>query len=222
MTPRELEEYRTLRDTIRQRGTTRVWVFLAGLTAWAALTVATAALAALPVATLLPLLILAAAFEAVFSLHVGVERIGRYVQVFFEDDAPEGLTHHRDSLEPTPSTKTPGAGERDWNPANVETSATRPGAGAGPREVRKWEHVAMTFGRPLAGSNVDPLFGMFFILAAVLNFVPVLLAEPIRIEVIVVGTAHLLLIGRILAARRVASRQRAADLERFQQIKQRA
>ena len=84
MTPRELEEYRTLRDTIRQRGTARVWVFLAGFGMWAALTVATAALAALPVATLLPLLILAAAFEAVFSLHVGVERIGRYVQVFFE------------------------------------------------------------------------------------------------------------------------------------------
>ena len=70
MTPRELTEYRTLRDTIRQRGTTRLWVFLAGLAAWAALTLATAALAALPVATLLPLLILAAAFEAVFSLHV--------------------------------------------------------------------------------------------------------------------------------------------------------
>src|SRR5712692_1617958 len=75
MTSRELEEYRALRDTIRERSTARVWVFLAGLVAWAALTVATAALAALPVATLLPLLILAAAFEAVFSLHVGVERI---------------------------------------------------------------------------------------------------------------------------------------------------
>ena len=180
MTPRELEEYRTLRDTIRQRGTARIWVFLAGLTAWAALTVATAALAAVPVATLLPLLVLAAAFEAVFSLHVGVERIGRYVQVFFEDDSP---------------------------------------GGAEPGEIRKWEHVAMTFGRPLAGANIDPLFAMFFILATVLNFVPVLTAEPIRIEVIVFGAAHLLLIGRILAAKWAASRQRAADLERFQQLK---
>jgi hypothetical protein len=180
MTPRELEEYRALRDTIRQRGTARVWVFLAGLTAWAALTVATAALAALPVAALLPLLILAAAFEAVFSLHVGVERIGRYVQVFFEDESPEG---------------------------------------AQPGEVRKWEHVAMTFGRPLTGSSIDPLFAMFFILATFLNFVPVFLAEPMRIEITVVGTAHVLFIGRILAARWVASRQRAADLERFQQLK---
>jgi len=39
MTPRELEEYRTLRNTIRQRGTARVWMFLAGLAIWAALTV---------------------------------------------------------------------------------------------------------------------------------------------------------------------------------------
>ena len=45
MTTRELEEYRTLRDTIRERGTARVWVFLAGLVAWGALTIATAALA---------------------------------------------------------------------------------------------------------------------------------------------------------------------------------
>ena len=201
MTPRELAEYRTLRDTIRQRGTTRIWVFLAGLTAWAALTLATAALAALPVATLLPLLILAAAFEAVFSLHVGIERIGRYVQVFFEDDWPPGPADRRDT-------------------ATVETSTLRSSPEAGPREVRNWEHVAMTFGRPLAGGNLDPLFGTFFILATVLNFVPVLLAEPIRIEVIVVGTAHVVLIGRIVAAKRVASRQRAADLERFQQLKQ--
>ena len=86
MTSRELEEYRALRDTIRERGTARIWVFLAGLVAWGALTIATASLAALPVATFLPLLILAATFEGVFSLHVGVERIGRYVQVFLETD----------------------------------------------------------------------------------------------------------------------------------------
>ena len=173
MTSRELAEYRALRDTIRERGTARVWVFLGGLVAWAALTVTTTALAALPVATLLPLLVLAGAFEAVFSLHVGVERIGRYVQVFFEDEAG-------------------------------------------------WEHVAMAFGRPLVGASVDPLFAVFFILATILNFIAVIVAEPVRSEVIVVGTAHLLLIVRVLAARRVAARQRTADLERFQQIKHQA
>jgi hypothetical protein len=86
MTPRELEEYRALRDTIRERGTARIWIFVAGLAAWTALALATAVLAAAPSATLLPLLLLAAAFEAVFALHMGVERIGRYLQVFHEAD----------------------------------------------------------------------------------------------------------------------------------------
>src|SRR5260370_20946370 len=83
MTPRELEEYRALRDTIRQRGTARVWIFVAGIAAWAALAL-TPAVSAAPSATLVPLLLLAAAFEAIFALHMGVERIGRYVQVFHE------------------------------------------------------------------------------------------------------------------------------------------
>src|SRR6185295_3122329 len=86
MISREQEEYRALRDTIRERGTTRIWVFLAGIVAWGALTIATAALASLPIATFLPLLILAATFEGVFNIHVAVERIGRYIQVFLEDD----------------------------------------------------------------------------------------------------------------------------------------
>ena len=38
-----------------------------------------------PLATLVPLLVLAAAFECVFALHVGIERVGRYLQVFYED-----------------------------------------------------------------------------------------------------------------------------------------
>jgi hypothetical protein len=78
------DEYRAMRDTIRERGTARVWIVVAGVFGWAALTAATAAMATTPLATLLPLLMLAAAFEAVYALHVGVERIGRYVQVFHE------------------------------------------------------------------------------------------------------------------------------------------
>jgi hypothetical protein len=84
MTPRELEEYRALRETIRERGTARVWIFVAGIAAWAALVLATSVLAAAPSTTLVPLVLLAAAFEAVFALHMGVERIGRYLQVFHE------------------------------------------------------------------------------------------------------------------------------------------
>ena len=169
MTPRELEEYRALRDTIRERGTTRIWVFVAGLMGWAGLVIATAALAALPIAALLPLLVLAGVFEAIFAVHVGVERIGRYVQVFFED--------------------TPG-----------------------------WERAAMAYGRSFGG-GVDPLFSLVFIGAVILNFVPVLIAEPVAIEVAVVGFAHVLLIIRIVIAWRAAGRQRAIDLERFERLK---
>ena len=79
-------EYSALRATIRERGTARVYVFATGFAAWSALVAATAALAFPPIATLLPLLLLAAVFEAVFALHVGVERIGRYLRVFHERD----------------------------------------------------------------------------------------------------------------------------------------
>jgi hypothetical protein len=85
MTTRELEEYRALRSTIRERGSLRVGLFAGGFVAWAAVAIATAALANSPLAVLLPLLLLAAVFEAVFALHVGVERVGRYLQVFYED-----------------------------------------------------------------------------------------------------------------------------------------
>jgi hypothetical protein len=84
MTGREHDEYRALRATIQERGTARVCVFVAGIVAWTAATIATAALASSPVASLLPLLLLACVFEAIFALHVGVERIGRYLQVFYE------------------------------------------------------------------------------------------------------------------------------------------
>jgi hypothetical protein len=93
MTARELEEYTALRATIRERGTARVWIFVAGLAAWAALVVTTATVSTLPLATLLPLLVLAATFEAIFGLHIGVERVGRYIQVFFEDDSERGWEH---------------------------------------------------------------------------------------------------------------------------------
>lgn len=83
MHPRELEEYKALRDTIRERGTARHWVVVVGLTTWAALALASAVIA-LPALTLVPLLTLVASFEVMFALHTGVERVGRYIQVFYE------------------------------------------------------------------------------------------------------------------------------------------
>jgi hypothetical protein len=84
--PRELEEYKALRATIRERGTARSWILLVGFIGWAGSTLATAALAQLPVATLLPLFLLAATFEIAFSLFTGIERIGRFIQVVHENE----------------------------------------------------------------------------------------------------------------------------------------
>jgi len=84
MTSREVEEYRALRETIRERGTARHWVVLIGFGLWAALTFTAVVVAAVPVATLLPLFVLVAMFEVIFALHTGVERVGRYLQVYFE------------------------------------------------------------------------------------------------------------------------------------------
>ena len=167
MTPRERDEYRALRATIRTRGTARVSVFLAGLGIWAGLAIATAALLPVPSATLVPLVLLAGTFESVFALHVGVERVGRYLQVFHDDD---------------------------------------------------WEQAAMAFGPPLAGTGSDPLFVILFGVATFLNFLPVLVAESVPTEFIVVGTAHALFLGRLVVARQAVRRQRAADLQRFQEL----
>jgi hypothetical protein len=53
---------------------------------WAGTAVATAAVITVAMSTLVPLLVLVAGFEAVFALHLNVERIGRYLQVFHEPD----------------------------------------------------------------------------------------------------------------------------------------
>jgi hypothetical protein len=81
----DLREYGALRDTIRQRGTIRIVVFVFGLGLWAAVAVATAVFWTVPAATLFPLVVLGGVFEGVFALHVGAERIGRYLQVFHAD-----------------------------------------------------------------------------------------------------------------------------------------
>jgi hypothetical protein len=79
-------EYRALRQTIQNRGTARMVVLPVAFLGWAGTAVAAAAVITVPVSTLVPLLVLAAGFEAVFALHVTVERIGRYLQVFHEHD----------------------------------------------------------------------------------------------------------------------------------------
>jgi hypothetical protein len=79
-------EFAALRATIRNRGTVRMVLLPVALSLWAAASIATTAVVQLPIAALIPLLVLAAGFEAIYALHVNVERIGRYIQVFHEPD----------------------------------------------------------------------------------------------------------------------------------------
>ncbi len=175
------DEYVALRATIRERGTARVCVFVGGIAAWVAATIATAALASTPVATLLPLLLLASTFESVFALHVGVERIGRYLQVFHEAGGIQG-----------------------------SDGSERSGA---------WEHAAMAFGRPAGAVATDALFTVMFLIAALFNAAPALVADPARVELVFIVGAHALFALRLVVARQAAGKQRAIDLARFQQLK---
>jgi hypothetical protein len=85
MTTLATSEYETLRATIRHRGTMRIYVLLAGVVAWGGLTMALVITQAQGSAIVVPLLILATTFELNFFVHTGVERIGRYIQVFHEE-----------------------------------------------------------------------------------------------------------------------------------------
>ena len=83
-------EFSVLRDTVRSRGNLRFIVLLGGISVWAALLVAVLAWLPNPVGSAVPLVVLLATFEVLRSLHLGVERIGRYLQVFFEEDPSSG------------------------------------------------------------------------------------------------------------------------------------
>jgi len=169
MTDRSVEEYAALRATIRERGTARVYVFALGLLVWAALTLAAVVLVVPPVATVVPLVALAATFEAVFALHTGVERIGRYLLVFHDD---------------------------------------------------RWEQVAGIFGHRPGSPRTDALFAVPFLVAALVNLMPLLSTTPIVQELVMVGLAHAVFGSRVLLARAAAGRQRALDTERFRQLRQ--
>jgi len=75
------DAHHVLRATIQQRGTARMVIIPFIFMGWAATAVATAAVITVAVSTLVPLLILVAGFEAVFTLHVNVERMTHYLQV---------------------------------------------------------------------------------------------------------------------------------------------
>lgn len=83
-------EFLVLRQTIASRGTVRMVLAPVTFFSWAGAVLVLMVWSDLPIGALLSLAVLAAGFEAVHALHVGVERIGRYLQVFHEEAAGRG------------------------------------------------------------------------------------------------------------------------------------
>jgi hypothetical protein len=167
---RQQAEYVAMRATIQQRGTVRMALVPATFIGWAGAAIATAAVVTTAISTLIPLMILAAGFEAIFALHVNVERIGRYLQVFHEQDGG-------------------------------------------------WEQVAMRFGARFPRTAPDPLFAQLFVLGTSINFLPAALWAEEPLEIAIIAVLHLVLIYRVRTAKSVAARERAADLQRFEQLR---
>jgi hypothetical protein len=81
---------------------------------WASITLVLLLFSQLPAGSLLSLAVLAGGFETVHALHVGVERIGRYLQVFYEEGAFKD--------EPLPR----------WETTAMAVGPTLPGGGVDP------------------------------------------------------------------------------------------
>jgi hypothetical protein len=166
-------EFANLRQTITMRGTVRILLLPVTLVGWSLLAGALVLFNDLPIGALLSLAVLIGGFESIHALHVGVERIGRYIQVFYE------------------------------------------GTSDGPH----WETTAMAVGPSLPGGGVDPLFTVVFASATIANLIPVLLPQPVPLELGVVGAFHLAFVIRLARARGAAARQRALELESFRALR---
>lgn len=82
-------EFSVLRETIALRGTVRMALVPVTCLGWAVLTLVLFLHGGPAVASIVSLAVLVAGFEAVHALHVGAERIGRYLQVYYET-GPDG------------------------------------------------------------------------------------------------------------------------------------
>lgn len=98
MSRQSRSEYLVLRRTIASRGSLRPFLLVIGIGSWAAILTAVITAIPYPVAAAIPLLVIAATFEGIRPLHFGAERIGRYLQVFYEEEGQPDR-----SLRETPS-----------------------------------------------------------------------------------------------------------------------
>jgi hypothetical protein len=171
-------EYLVLRKTIAHRGALRPILVLVGSSTWAVALTAVLVLLPYPVAAAIPLFLLIVTFEVIRPLHFGAERIGRYLQVFYEEQGEPGR----------PMSETPA-----------------------------WERVAMNFGA-VPGVGGHPLFVPLFFLATIINYLAVLLPQPVAVELGVMAIPHLAFIVWLIAADRAMRGQRAIELARFKEL----
>jgi hypothetical protein len=174
-------EYLVLRKTIAARGSLRPILLMIGVGIWAVILTAVLVLLPYPLAVAIPLLVLAATFEAIRPLHFGAERIGRYLQVFYEECGQPGR-----SLSDAPS----------------------------------WERVAMSLGS-VPGAGGHPLFVPIFFLAAIANYLPVLLSQPpaVPVELGTLAVPHVAFVVWLIYCDRAMRAQRAAELTRFRELR---
>jgi hypothetical protein len=93
------EEFAALRATIRERGTLRLLVTAITFVSWVTLALlAWRGGVSVPFSALATLVVLAAGFEIVFNIHVGVERIGRYLQSRYERPAQGAPRWEHDAM----------------------------------------------------------------------------------------------------------------------------
>jgi hypothetical protein len=136
-------EFAVLRTTISTRGTVRMALLPLTVASWAALAAVIAVLPRSPIAVVFPLAILVAGFEAIHALHVGVERIGRYLQVNYESrpDAPQ------------------------WESTAMRVGPALPGGGIDPLFTVVF--MAATFANLIPVAMYPPIATQFGVLAAV-------------------------------------------------------
>jgi len=183
-----VEEYRALRNTIQQRGSLRVALTVITFSVWAGTILFVCSQSTLLFLSLVPLIILTAGFEAVFALHIGVERIGRYIQA-----------HHEPASH----------GQARWE----ESALGFRGPSGGAHPLFPWMFISaalinLTLGFLYGLGLAEPLTSSQGGLGAVVvpgGFVPVALL-------------HLLLVARVILATRYAAGQRARDLEEYRRI----
>jgi hypothetical protein len=154
---------------------------------WAGLSLATASLFVLPALGLIPLLVLAAGFEVVFAMQVGVERIGRYVQTRYES-----------------GTDLPG-----WEHAAMKIGASGQAAGGRTDPLLTWPFALATTLNLLVVLMLQTDPGPLDAEGIVQFEWPPAVAFGLYVLL------HAVLIVRLLAARRFARSQRERDLQLF-------